>query len=379
MPDGRTHLWFSHELCNFHDPGTAAGYLPVGPMLEPFRGYAADPDQRRAEALVKVAGVMDHYTQRTPRPATDEELLAVHSKQMIRRTEQLAAQGGGDAGAYAPVGYHSAQAARLACGAAVEAVEAVMARTDTDAYCLVRPPGHHAEPDRGMALCLFNNVAVAVRAAQRQQARRVMIIDWDVHHGNGIQKSFIEDPDVLYVSIHQAGLFPPGSGTVLETGMGAGVGTTMNIPLPPGSGHGAYEACMDRLITPAARAFQPDLIVVAAGVDASGHDPMGRMMLTAAAFHALTRSVMALTAELCDGRLVMVQEGGYSDWYNPMCVLSIASALAGLPAPVDPFHSSLANLPGQYLQPHQELIVEHLSKHHPIMRHRPAPAPEIST
>ena len=222
--------WYSHEVCFWHDPGQGSGYVPVGPGVEPLRQFAVDPDLRRAEGLVKATGVMDHFTQLTPAPATDAELALVHHLEHIARVEALSAAGSGDAGVYAQVNYHSARAARLAAGACLQAATDVLSARYHRAYCLVRPPGHHAEPDRAMALCLYNNVAIAARNAQRHGARRVLILDWDVHHGNGIQSVFAEDPDVLYISVHQDGLFPPASGTVSEMGVGPGVGTTFNVP-----------------------------------------------------------------------------------------------------------------------------------------------------
>ncbi|MGJ5832420.1 class II histone deacetylase [Streptomyces ossamyceticus] len=364
--------WYSHEMCFWHDPGPGSGYVPVGPGVEPLRQFAVDPDLRRAEGLVKASGVLDRYTCVTPTPATDEDLRLVHVPEHIERVEAVSASGGGDAGVYAQVNYHSAHAARLAAGASAQAAEQVLDGRFRRAYCLVRPPGHHAEPDRAMALCLYNNVAVAARAAQRRGARRVMILDWDVHHGNGIQRVFYDDPDVLYVSIHQDGLFPAASGHVMETGTGAGAGSTLNVPLPPGSGHGAYLAVVDRVVEPAARAFRPELILVAAGVDAGGHDPMGRMMCTSRTFHTMTSTLCRLADELTGGRVVFVHEGGYSAWYQPMLVLATASAIAGLPAPQDPFLHSLDHLPGQRLQGHQSRVVEHLRAHHPLLARRSA-------
>ncbi|MCP3769181.1 MULTISPECIES: class II histone deacetylase [Streptomyces] len=364
--------WYSHEMCFWHDPGPGSGYVPVGPGVEPLRQFAVDPDLRRAQGLVEVSGVMDRYTRVTPAPASDEDLLLVHVPEHIDRVEAASASGGGDAGVYAQVNYHSAQAARLAAGAAAQAAEQVMDGRFGRAYCLVRPPGHHAEPDRAMALCLYNNVAVAARAAQRRGARRVMILDWDVHHGNGIQRVFYDDPDVLYVSIHQDGLFPAASGLLRETGEGAGTGSTLNVPLPPGTGHDAYLAAVARIVEPAARAFRPELILVAAGVDASGHDPMGRMLCTSRTFHAMTSALCRLADELTGGRIVFVHEGGYSAWYQPMLVLGTASAIAGLPAPQDPFLHALDHLPGQRLQRHQARVIEHLEARHPLLAGRPA-------
>ncbi|GAA1933218.1 class II histone deacetylase [Streptomyces sodiiphilus] len=359
--------WYSHEICFWHDPGPGSGYVPVGPGVEPLRQFAVDPDLRRAEGLVRASGVLDHFTEVTPEPATDEDLLLVHSADHIGRIEAASAQGAGDAGVYAHVNYHSAQAARLAVGACVQSALAVLDGRFDRAYCLVRPPGHHAEPDRAMALCLYNNVAVAARAAQRHGARRVMVLDWDVHHGNGIQKAFYEDPNVLYVSVHQEGLFPPASGLVTETGSGDGAGTTLNVPLPAGSGHDAYLAAMARLVQPAARAFGPELILVAAGVDAGGHDPMGRMMCTSRTFHAMTTMMCRTAEELTGGRIVFAHEGGYSAWYQPMLVLGTAAAVAGLPEPRDPFLHSLEHLPGQRIRPHQSRVIEHLESHHPLL------------
>ncbi|MFJ7990026.1 class II histone deacetylase [Streptomyces sp. NPDC096351] len=367
---GSRLAWFSHEICFWHDPGAGSGYVPVGPGVEPLRQFAVDPDLRRAEGLVKATGVMDHYAVHTPAPATDEELLLVHGAGHIERIEAASAAGAGDAGVYAHVNYHSARAARLAAGACVQAATGVLDGRFDRAYCLVRPPGHHAEPDRAMALCLYNNLAVAARAAQRHGARRVLILDWDVHHGNGIQRTFYEDPDVLYVSVHQDGLFPAASGLVMETGAGEGTGGTLNVPLPAGSGHGAYLAVMERIVEPAARAFAPDLILVAAGVDAGGHDPMGRMMCTSRTFHAMASAMVRLADELTGGRVVFAHEGGYSAWYQPMLVLGTATGIAGLPAPEDPFLHSLEHLPGQRLQRHQERVILHLEKHHPLLAGR---------
>ncbi|MFI0732432.1 class II histone deacetylase [Streptomyces sp. NPDC021225] len=365
--------WYSHELCFWHDPGPGSGYVPVGPGIEPLRQFAVDPDLRRAEGLVRASGVMDRFTAVTPTPASDEDLRLVHTPEHIERVEAASAIGAGDAGVYAQVNYHSAQAARLAAGACAQATTDVLDGRFHRAYCLVRPPGHHAEPDRAMALCLYNNVAIAARAAQRHGVRRVLILDWDVHHGNGIQRVFYEDPDVLYISIHQDGLFPAASGLVMETGAGAGAGSTLNVPLPAGSGHEAYLAVVSRVVEPAARAFGPGLILVAAGVDAGGHDPMGRMMCTSRTLHAMTSMMCRLAGELTGGRIVFAHEGGYSAWYQPTLVLSTASAIAGLPAPYDPFLHSLEHLPGQRLQRHQNRVIEHLEAHHPLLTEQSAP------
>lgn len=364
---GPAVAWYSHELCHWHDPGPGSGYVPVGPGVEPLRQHAVDPDLRRAEGLVRATGVLDHFLLRTPTPAPDEDLLLVHTPDHIDRVEATSAAGSGDAGVFAHVNHHSALAARLAVGACVQAVDDVLDGRAERAYCLVRPPGHHAEPDRAMALCLYNNLAVAALAARRRGVDRVLVLDWDVHHGNGLQRVFWSDPDVLYVSLHQEGLFPPGAGTVTETGAGPGAGRTVNVPLPAGSGHGAYLAAIERVVGPAARAFGPDLVLVAAGVDAGGHDPMGRMLATSRTFHAMATALCELAGELAGGRIVFAHEGGYSAWYQPTLVLATACAVAGLPAPPDPFLHSLEHLPGQQLRPHQDRVLRFLTERHPLL------------
>lgn len=179
--------WLCHELFYWHDPGSAAGMLPLGPDLQPFTHIESPESKRRIEGLLAVNGLLDQFERLTPRPATDEELTLVHDEGYVAHIERLAAGSGGEAGTYASVSYHSAQAARLAAGAVITAVQAALTEVGPRrSYCLVRPPGHHAEPDRAMAFCLYNNAAIGARVAQRNGCEKIMILDWDVHHGNGI-------------------------------------------------------------------------------------------------------------------------------------------------------------------------------------------------
>jgi acetoin utilization deacetylase AcuC-like enzyme len=186
----------------------------------------------------------------------------------------------------------------------------------------------------------------------------VAVIDWDVHHGNGTESAFYDDPSVLTISLHQDDWWPRGRGGLSDTGEGPGTGTNLNVPLPAGSGAGAYRAAFEDVVAPALAAFRPQLILVACGFDASVLDPLGRMMLTSEAFRELTSMVKAAAAELCDGRLVLIHEGGYSAAYVPFCGLAVLEELAGVRSGVeDPYLLRYRGVPGEELQPAQREAV----------------------
>jgi acetoin utilization deacetylase AcuC-like enzyme len=238
-------------------------------------------------------------------------------------------------------------------------VEAVVSGTVTNAYALVRPPGHHAGPGGAFGFCVYSNVALAAAHAREALGLgRIAIVDWDAHHGNGTEDAFYADPDVLTISIHQDGAFPHGSGAIDRTGEGAGEGANLNIPMPPGSGVGAYLEAIERVIVPALELHEPDLILVACGFDASPQDPLARMMVHSEGFRAMTRALKRAAADLCDGRLVLCHEGGYATAYVPFCGLAVVEELAGIDTGVsDPFLSGYASFPYQEVQPHQEEVI----------------------
>ncbi len=306
------------------------------PFAEPVPHVSSPGLVGRAKHLMDLAGLTDQMMRLDAVPADDQALGSYHTRDYLERVAQLA-KTGGDAGEGAPLGPGGDRVARLAAGGTIAAVDAVMGDRVRAAYALVRPPGHHAMADRGMGFCLFNNAVVAARHAQRAHgADKVLVLDWDVHHGNGTQDAFYADPTVLFISLHQEDLYPVGWGAVDQVGTSAGEGFTVNIPLPAGTGNRGYLEAFERIVLPVARHFAPDLIIVSAGQDASVLDPLGRMCLTVGVYRELTRLMMDVAAETCDGRLVVTQEGGYAPQYAPYCSASIAEALIGPTAGVTP-------------------------------------------
>jgi acetoin utilization deacetylase AcuC-like enzyme len=248
---------------------------------------------------------------------------------------------------------------RLSAGACAVGVEGVLDGVIDNAYVLARPAGHHATSNMGRGFCILSNIPIAIlRAQSGGKVRRVAVVDWDVHHGNGTQDAFYRDPNVLTISIHQAGNYPPGSGTLEENGEGPGAGFNINLPLPPGSGHGAYLDAMNRVVIPALDRFRPELIIIASGLDANTMDPLARMMCYSETYREMTRLIRQAAGHLCNGRLVLCHEGGYSAVYVPWCALAIIEELSGIRTNfTDPSRDRFAAWPYQELQPHQAEIV----------------------
>ena len=307
---------------------------------------------------------MEQLVELKPRPATEEEVLRLHEREYLERIKAESAKAGGDAGDLTPFGPGSFEIALLAVGGCITAVDAVLDGKVHNAYALVRPPGHHAERDSGRGFCIFGNVALAaLHARQARGLSRVAVVDWDVHHGNGTEHAFYDDPSVLTISIHQDNNYPPQSGSITDTGSGKGEGYNMNVPLPAGSGVGAYVATFERVVLPALRAFEPELILVASGLDASAMDPLAQMMMTSDGYRKLTQAMLGVAREVCDGRLVICHEGGYSPAYVPYCGLVIVEELAGVRTDLaDPLLGLLEGMGGQDLQPHQDAVIKQAEK-----------------
>jgi acetoin utilization deacetylase AcuC-like enzyme len=347
----------------------------------------------RPERLQKAMDVLqalnwlerEGLVQLAPRAATEDELATVHERGYIHKVKAAAHKvarnqdsSGRKTRFFATdtfVSARSYEAAITAAGAPLTAIDAIIQGEIDNAYCLLRPPGHHAVAESAMGFCLFNNVAVAARyAIDKHGLERVMIIDYDVHHGNATQEMFYDDPRVLYFSIHQAPFYP-GTGLSEEVGEGAGLGTTINVPLPATTGYETYEPVFRQVLAPAADRFDPQLILVSAGFDAHWKDPLGGMYLSTAGFAKLTGIIIELAQRLCNGRIVFVQEGGYDILATAFCVATTINLLLGDDAAVD----NLGQAPTIKFRINTDVLIAELRRIHKLTgyRMRNAPKPDI--
>jgi acetoin utilization deacetylase AcuC-like enzyme/formylglycine-generating enzyme required for sulfatase activity len=296
-------------------PKSKTGFVYDGIYLEHKTTPGHPESPQRLTAItehLKATGLDAQLDHLTPRPAEEKWLRMVHAASYIERARLACAAGDDylDSGDV-PISTKSYEAAVLAAGGVLTAVDAVMAGKVANAFCAVRPPGHHAVEDRAMGFCIFNNVAIGAKYAQQQyDLAKILIVDWDVHHGNGTQATFYEDPSVLYFSVHQYPFYP-GTGAEREIGRGKGLNSTINVPLPAGSDDSDFLEAFEQKLRPAAVAFAPDFVFVSAGFDAHENDTLGGMRVTTECFGKLTRIVKEIAGQCCKGRLVCVLEGGY--------------------------------------------------------------------
>lgn len=324
----------------------------------------------RAERLVAINEALDDSGLRSsllalPPIAPPESVLeAVHSPRLIAGLRRTAEMGGGRIDADTYLTGESWEAATLAAGAAVQAVAAVVGGETSNAFALMRPPGHHATPMRSMGFCLLNNVAIAARYALDEFGlKRVAIVDYDVHHGNGTQDAFYTDGRVLFCSSHAAMIYP-GTGGFEEQGNGEGRGTTLNMPLPHGVGDRGYARLYEEVVVPALRRFQPELILVSAGFDAHWSDPLGTEILSAEGYARLTRILYDAAAELCDGQLVLTLEGGYNLEALGACVVAACEVLLGRRPRPDAVGAVTAR------ETDIDSLIAAFKQRHPLLRHQ---------
>lgn len=317
------------ESCFWHTGSNYAMLAPVGGDVQPFvsGGLPEAPEtKRRLKNLIDITGLKRDLLETAAESASMDDLLRVHPRSYLDEFKMLSDGRGGELGLRTPFGPGAFEIAVKSAGLAKEAVFGVLEGRYENAYALSRPPGHHCLPDWPNGFCLLNNIAIAVEAAKANGlVGKVAIIDWDVHHGNGSEAIFLERPDVLTVSIHQDRCYPQDTGFIDQTGEGDGQGTNMNIPLPPGCGHAIYLEVMERLVLPKLKEFQPELVIIACGFDASAVDPLSRMMCTSETYRLMTRKVMQFTG----GKLVSVHEGGYSELYVPFCGHAMLEEMSG--------------------------------------------------
>ena len=289
-------------------------------------------------ALLEEDGILEQLQRVDGTAAPREAIQRVHTAKYVDHVRWIAEQGGGPLDPDTYVNKDSYQAALLSAGGVLNVLDAVVQGDADNGFALVRPPGHHALVQRGMGFCLFANVSIAARWAQDKHGiERILIVDFDVHHGNGTQDIFYGDPSILFFSIHQYPHYP-GTGAAKEIGIDKGSGTTVNVPAPPGSGDEGYLAAFRHVLAPVARKFQPELIILSAGYDGHWLDPLASVHLSIGGYTDLVRETMALADELCGGRLVTALEGGYHLDVLAHCVLSSLRALSGSPDGVsDPF------------------------------------------
>ncbi len=283
--------------------------------------------------------ILERVTVLEPQMATEADLERVHSAEQINLVRWVSERGGGMIGGDTYTTRGTFDAAKLAAGAACQAVECVVGGSADRAVALIRPPGHHAGASSIEGFCLFNNIAIAARYAQTQLGvQRIAIIDFDVHHGNGTQDIFYADNSVQFFSTHMfSHFFYPGSGHQREDGIKQGAGYTINAPLPPGTGDRGYQAVFDEIVEPLLTQFQPDLLLVSAGFDAHWRDPLAQMQLSLSGYAALTKRLIRYANELCAGKIVFVLEGGYDLDVLGYSVLNLVHALLGDADVLDPF------------------------------------------
>lgn len=372
MSERRTaYVW--DEWCFWHDPGNYALMAKPGGFIEPYGRHIENPDpKRRLHNLLVASGLASQFIHLPARDATDQELRLIHTGAHVEKVRTTAAAGGGEVGVGAPIGANGWQAAVRSAGAALAATDAIFTGQADVAYALTRPPGHHAEPDRAMGFCVFANAALAMQhAIETWGVLRGAIVDWDVHFGNGTYAAFASRPDVFAISIHQQGGYSQVSGEVDEIGSGAGAGYSMNIPLPPGCGIGAYREAFERLILPALDAFKPNFIIVPCGYDAGRYDPLGRMLLDDVAFRWMTKAMVDVARRHAKGRLLLVHEGGYCPVSVPFWGLATLEELSGVKTDVAcPFTSNYERVRGQALQPEQKTMIDRLAAYFEEVRQR---------
>lgn len=368
----RTTLTWS-ERFGQHDMGDWAIYVPPTGLVEPDLHVDNPKRTARFRRLIAKTGLEDRLDVVKPRAATVDEVKAVHTPQHVEAMAAVAEAGWGDAGGgFTPMNADSYELALLSAGSTLTCVERVLTGEADRAWALGRRSGHHAWAEQGYGFCIFNNIAIGAAAAKRAGVERIAIVDIDGHHGNGTESIFYDDPTVLTISLHEDGMFPQETGGVEARGGQGAEGSNINIPLLSGTGDGGYLYAVDKVVIPALDAFEPELLLVVAGVDAAMYDPLSNLALTAEGYGQVGERLIEAAERHCDGRVVFDQEGGYNPVYSPFCWLKLLEALADAPRSEDPFMPFLENAGFRELKPHQQEFVDELAR---SLESHPVPTP----
>lgn len=336
MTQSTLPVYFHPDVLSMKSPDGLFEKAP-SPLLEHQVPFAEGPERiANIRSVMQRGPSADAFEWRDGRHATDEEIIRYHTAPYLEQLKAWDETGHwpGDT-TYLPPG--GLKGVRAAAGTVLAALEDILQGKARRAYALVRPPSHHAAPDVADGYCFLNAVGMAARTALAQGYSRIAVVDWDVHHGNGTQAGFYDAPDVLTISLHMNhgawGESHPQTGEVDETGRGAGQGFNLNLPLPMGTGNQAYQSVLETIVIPALERYKPDLIISSNGQDASQFDPNGRQCLDADGFHAMARTLSKAADRICDGRLLIVQEGGYNVAYTGFC--AYGAALGFIDRPLD--------------------------------------------
>jgi acetoin utilization deacetylase AcuC-like enzyme len=355
MNTSRTGFVFDERFLA-HDTGVSTtvqmrnGSFELSPEPHPSSVFIT----RRTKEFLDGAGLSSLMLPVEAREASEDEIAVYHSREYIAGIRARAERGPisgpfkaawGEIDDETSLSTGSFTAALYAAGGAMNAIRAVIEGRVKNCYALLRPPDHHAMSNKAMGFCIFNNTAIAAHYARNVYGlERIMIVDWDVHHGNGTQDAFYADPGVLFLSLHQQNWYPKLSGELDQVGSGAGAGYTVNIPLPAGTGDRGYKAAFERLVLPIGLHYRPQLVIVTAGQDASWLDPLAQMMVTMDGFRQMSRLMVDLAEEICEGRIVMLQAGGYSPAYVPYCTAAVVEALIGVDLGIVDLYETAAEL-----------------------------------
>lgn len=324
-------IYFHEDVVSFKTPD-GLFERPASPLLKHQVMFTEGPERiENIKSVLERAPSADCFSWHQGRHVSDQEILRFHTTRYLNNLKTWDKTGEWVTGTtFLPK--DGLKGVRAGAGTTLKALEAILKGETQKAYALVRPPSHHAAPDVVDGYCLLNNVGIAVHEAKAQGVKRIAILDWDVHHGNGTQTGFYQDNNVLTISMHMDhgawGASHPETGDVNEIGEGNGEGTNLNLPLPMGSGDQTYLETIKQIVVPALTQFKPELIIVSNGHDASAFDPNGRQLITMAGFHAMAKAISDAAETLCDGKILIVQEGGYNVAYVGFCAYGSAMGFA---------------------------------------------------